>query len=231
MNHEMRELIQSATAKPTNEGKALDSCDKEHAMDAADSATFAMQSIDVDAVAAAQEWIATTEDDLDDGEGMGDRLFGLLAGIADENMDGEISEDEAEIVNVAANAVGDYLSAQGISDEEVAALLEDFDNDVAEAVHAQLSLAESEDDQMDEIDAFAFGAGDGAEEAAMDATYKRKIAVRKGKKVWVNKRVAGRVRLSAKQKRGLMKARRKAHSAKAVMRRAKSMKVRAQRGL
>lgn len=211
-----------------------------------DSASFASAGIEVDAVSAAQQWAIDAEGGLSEGEGLGDRLFAMIAGIADEDMDGEISEDEAEIILLATNAVGNYLIAKGVDEDEVAQFLEDFDNDIAESIADQLSLPESEEEQAGEVDEFVFGDGsdesaldsaseeseegsatdgcDSEEEGAMDAAYKKKKVVRNGKKVIINKRVSGRVKLSAKQKQAIKKARRKAHSAGAKRKRMKSMK-------
>ena len=55
--------------------------------------------------------------------------------------------------------------------------------------------------------------------------------VRNGKKVRINKRVSGTVRLSAKQKVAIKKARLKSHNARAMLKRAKSMRKRKQMGL
>ena len=91
------------------------------------------------------------------------------------------------------------------------------------------ALPEGEDAAVEDIDAFVFG--DGADEAALDAVYKMKVAVRGGKKIRIRKRVSGTVRLSAPQKLAIRKAQRKAHSAAATMRRARSNRVRAKAGL
>jgi len=49
--------------------------------------------------------------------------------------------------------------------------------------------------------------------------------------VKINKRISGKVRLSAAQKAGLRKARRKANTAAARLHRKKSMRLRARRGM
>lgn len=199
----------------------LDKCDdKEMVMDAAES--YAMADLTVKAVNALQEWVET--DDLDEGEGLGDRLFALMVGLADADMDGEIGDDEIAIFEEAANAAGDYLSEKGVSDDDIGALLNDFDNEVAARVQELLAERLPEGDAAsEEADMFAFGEGE-----ALDAVYKKKIAIRKGKKVWVNKRISGTVRLSAKQKLAIRKAVRKSGTAKAQMRRMKSMRIRRQ---
>lgn len=194
-----------------------------------DATGYVMQDIELRALTALSEWLET--DDLDEGEGMGDRLLALLIGIADENQDGDVDDSEMDILSIAANAVGDYMESKGVDEEDVDALLNDWDDDVAERVRDLLaaSVPDGEDEMQAEIDAFVFTDAD--QDAVFDATYKKAFAVRKGKKVRINKRVAGKVRLSAKQKMALKKARMKSHNAGAMMRRAKSMRVRRKMGL
>lgn len=251
--------------------------DEEPVMDAAGS--YQDGDIALKAVAAVQEWAETAPSDLDEGEGSGDRLFSLIAGIADADMDGEISEAEAEVVNMAANAAADYLVAKGVPEADAVALLQDFDNDLADSVQELVlnNLPEGDEAAAAEIDDFVFG--DGSDESALDSTgdgeqrtyngvtfdsavfgvlttkpgwmnmttaqleafktdpatldavYKKKIVIRRGKKVRINKRVSGTVRLTAKQKVAVRKMLRKTHSAVAQMRRAKSMRVRQCSGL
>lgn len=183
------------------------------------------------AVAAVQEWAETAPGELDDGEGSGDRLFSLLAGIADSDLDGEISDSEADIINDAANAACDYLIAKGVPEDDAVTLLTDFDNDLADQVQELVltSLPDGDEAAAEEIDQFVFG--DGSDEAILDATYKKKVVIRRGKKTRINKRVSGTVRLNAKQKIAVRKMLRKSHSAVAQARRAKSMRVRQRSGL
>lgn len=190
---------------------------------------YASTDIDLKVAAAIQQWAET--DDLGDGEGYGDRLFALLVGIADADMDGEIGEEEADIVEMAADSAWDYLAGKDVPDDDLEALLNDWDNDVAARVHELIvsKLPDGDEASAADIDAFAFG--DGSDEAALDATYKKKLVVRKGKKMRVMKRVSGVIRLSAKQKLAVRKMIRKSHGAKATMRRAKSMRVRRQMGM
>lgn len=64
------------------------------------------------------------------------------------------------------------------------------------------------------------------------AGYKPVQVIRKGKKVWINKRISSVKKiLSPAQKRGLMKARRKAHTPQAERKKEKSIRMRATRGL
>lgn len=194
------------------------------------------------AVAAVQEWAETPAGDLEEGEGSGDRLFSLLAGIADSDFDGDVSDDEAEVINAAANIAADYLIAKGVPESDAVSLLEEFDNELADTVQ-ELTLSAMPDGDAEaaaEIDGFVFGDGsdedamdsvDGDFAAVLDATYRKKVVVRRGKKIRINKRVSGRVRLSAKQKIAVRKMLRKSHSATAQIRRAKSMRVRKRAGM
>ncbi len=190
---------------------------------------FTLKDIKLSVAAIIQQWVET--DDLDDGETCADRLLALMIGIADENHDGEITDDEQGVLDMALNAAWDYLSGKGVSDEDLDVLLNDWDGDVADRVRDLVAsvLPEGEEDSAADIDNFAFSAAD--QEPALDAAYKKVMAVRGGKKVRIRKRVSGTVRLSAAQKVGLRKARMKSHSATARMHRAKSMRIRRKSGL
>jgi hypothetical protein len=185
-------------------------------------------SLRMDAVAVIQQWIE--EDDLDDGESSADRLLAMMVGIADDNQDGELDEDENEVVDVAREAAWDYLSAVGIEDEDIGLLLDDWDDEAAERIRDAVAAALPDGDAaFDAIDDFTFDEAD--QEPVFDAAYRKRTVVRNGKKKRVNKRVAGNVRLSGKQKLAIRKARKKAHNPRAKARRLKSMKVRRRMGM
>lgn len=189
------------------------------------SESFSNSEMRMAAAAAVQQWVEA--DDLDDNETSADRLFALMMGIADENKDGDITDDEQEVFGMALEATWDYLSGKGVEEDDIDALLNEWDSDAAERVRDLVAsvLPEGEDAEGEDIDSFAF------DSVALDAAYKNKMAVRGGKKVRIRKRVSGTVRLSAKQKLAIRKARMKSHSASAKMRRAKSMRVRKKAGL
>ena len=88
-----------------------------------------------------------------------------------------------------------------------------------------------EDEELDSILADAFEFDEDSDAAVLDATYKRALAIRNGKKTIIRKRISGTVRLSAKQKMAIKKAQRKAHSGAARAKRLKSMKRRQKMGL
>ncbi len=202
---------------------ALDSA-KEETFDSA--AKYELMSARLDAASAVKQWVA--DDDLDEGETSADRLQALLIGVANNNQDGELTDDEQEVFLAAAEAAWDFLSAFGVDDEDLDALLNEWDADTA--VRIQELLASEMDDEDDtEMDNFVFGPE--AQEAVFDATYKKRMVIRGGKKVRINKRVSGKVRLSGKQKMSLRKAQLKSRSAGAKMRRVKSMKKGVKMGL
>lgn len=181
------------------------------------------------AAAALQQWVE--ESDLDAGESSADRLLALMVGIADDNQDGELDDDEQDVLLVALEAGWDYLAGLGVEGDDISALLNDWDEDAAERVRDLVASALPEgDDEADEaIERFAFSDDD--QEPLLDATYRKKMVIRGGKKVRINKRISGTVRLSGKQKLAIRKASMKARSAGAKARRLKSMKLRRKLGL
>ena len=211
------------------------------------AARFQEQAIASEALNLLSEWLET--DDLDDGEGLGDRLMNMMVGLADDNKDGEISDDEAEVINIGLNAVADYLVEKGISEENASALLEEFDNDLAENVREALLAAVPDGEEFDEeLDNFVFSEEENAplldsaaenvlakmakaQNLTLDAAYRKVFAVRNGRKLRINKRISGKVRLSAKQRQAIRKAQRKSHTGAAMMRRMKSFKMRRRMGL
>ena len=222
----MTELLRGAM-KRRDAVKTLDSTGEAPELAGADNYTIA--DITMSAVSAVQQWAET--DDLDDGESYADRLMALMVGIADANKDGDITEDEQGVLEVALNAAWDYLVKCGATEEDAGALLNDWDDEAADRVRDLVAsvLPEGDDEASAEIDSFVFSESD--QEPALDAVYKMKMAVRGGKKMRIRKRISGTVRLSAKQKLAIRKARMKSHSAGAMMRRMKSMRMRRKMGI
>ena len=224
--------------KATNRRAAFDSAaTPEDAPKAAPgSGDYAMRDIALRAVATIQQWAET--DDLDEGESYADRLLAMMVGIADSDKDGEITGDEQDLIEYALNVAWDYLASKGATDEDLDALFNEWDDDAADRLRDLVAgeLPDGEDAADEEIDNFVFSEDDqepayDSARVAYDATYRKVFAVRNGKKVKINKRVAGTVRLSAKQKLAIRKARMKSHSAAAQARRMKSMRVRRRAGL
>lgn len=222
----MSELLRGAM-KRLEPVKVLDSTGDEPALSGADD--YTLRDIKLSAIAVVQQWAET--DDLDDGESYADRLMAMFVGIADANHDGDVTEDEQGVLEVALNAAWDYLVKAGVTEEDAGALLNDWDDDAADRVRDLVAsvLPDGDDAASAEIDSFVFSDDDNA--PVLDAVYRKTVAVRNGKKVRINKRISGTVRLSAKQKVAIRKARMKSHSAGAMMRRLKSMRLRRKAGL
>lgn len=236
----MQRFNKSLAAKAVEHEKVLDACgdkkpeegegdESDQIMDAA--ADFAAKDIAVTAIATLQQFAETSEDDLDDGEELSDRLAAMFIGIADANIDGEIGEDEQSVLDEALNAAWEYLSSKGAEEGDLDRLFNDWDNDAAKAIHALLvtKLPDGDEAAANDSDTFVFG--DGSDESAFDAVYKKRAVIRGGKKTWIRKRISGHVRLSAKQKVSIKKAGLKSHNAAAKMRRMKSMRLRGKMGL
>lgn len=237
---ELNDLLRNAM----KEQQVLDSCkknDKEDCDDIEqkmldDASDFAKRDIAMRAAATIQQWLETESDDLEEGETLADRLMAMFVGIADANKDGDISDDEADVIEAALEAAYSYLTSKGVTPEDASSLLNDWDEETAERIKDFVSGEMPDGEEADEdIDKFAFADADQEglfdSVAIFDATYKKTFAIRHGKKVRINKRISGTVRLSAKQKMAIRKARMKSHSAAAMMKRMKSMRLRARSGL
>lgn len=192
------------------------------------AALYARQNIALNTVAALQAWAS---DDFDDEEHQAENLFALFLGIADVDDNGEIGEDEEVIIDAAVAAAHDYLAKKGVSEDDLQALLNDWDDAAAERVRDYLmgELPEGEDAELSDMDDFVFSDEDNA--SIFDAVYKKAVVMRNGKKQMIKKRVSGTVHLSAAQKAGISKAHSKSHSAAANAQRARSMKMRSKMGL
>lgn len=187
------------------------------------------QDIDIQlsVAGAVQEWAQTS--DLDADETMADRLNALLAGVADETGDnnGELSDDELELYNIACETAVDTLVSLGANEDDALAIINDNDADAADRV-AEL-VKEAAGDSDDFVNDFVFG-GD-SDEAVFDAVYKKKVKVIGGKKVIKRVKISGFTKRSSKQKAAMKKAQLKAHSGMAKIKRMKSMKKRASLGV
>lgn len=238
MHNAAAAALLSRVNNPPAEVLRLDAVDDKLVADSA--VAFTLQNIAMAAAASVQAWCETN--DLDEGEGAGDRLMAMLVGIADENKDGELDPDEIMVVETAMNEAASYMMAKGVSEADLDALFNAEDPEVSNAAGARimeflvdkLPNAEAADDEMDD---FAFGADaqegifDSAGRVLTDAVYKKRFSIRGGKKIIKRVRVAGVVRLNAKQKVSIRKAQMKARGSKAMAKRMRSMRVRKSMGL
>lgn len=192
------------------------------------AALYARQNIALNTVAAIQSWAS---DDFDDKDHQAENLFVLFLGIADVDDDGYIGEDEETIIESALETAWDYLARKGVAQDDLNALLNDWDDAAAERVRDYLmgELPDGEDAELSDMDDFVFSDEDNA--SIFDSTYKKTAVVRNGKKQIVKKRMSGPVHLSAAQKASISKMHYKSHNAAANARRARSMKMRSKMGL
>ena len=177
---------------------------------------------------------------LEEGELPSDRLDSLIAGVAAGGDDDEFEVDESALDIVMAN-FQDALATLGVDDGIIASMF-GGGAEADEAIEAAAEIVESNkpsDDDMDELfDLFVYGEAED-DELLLDGVslgktttksgkfgkiiYKAVKAIRNGKVSIVNKRVSGRVKLSAKQRAALNKARRKAGASGAIKKRIRSM--------
>ncbi len=177
---------------------------------------------------------------VEDGDYTFSALDEYIVGIADLDGDEKLTDDEFETYNEVLSAVADAMLSMGADPDNVTEFLDAEDDDAGEKLGGFLSEVfsgvESPDDEV--IDVFANGEDGAVFECAtpepggvFEAVYKKVKVVRGGKVVLKKKRIAGKVRLSAAQKAGLKKARRRAFSAASKIKRKKAMKIRKQRGI
>lgn len=197
-----------------------------------DAAAYTMQDVQMKAVAAVQEWSETS--DLDEGEGAADRFINMLVGIADMDKDGTLSDDEQEVVQMAGNAAWDYMAGKGVAEDDLSTMFNAEDPAEANAAAGRImefladGMPDGDAEATDDMSDAVFDSADGN---LLDAVYKKRTVVRGGKKMRVNKRVSGHVRLSAKQKMAVRKMLRRSHGASATMHRMKSLRVRKSMGM
>lgn len=215
--------------------------------DSTDSrSAYAMSDLKLKAASAVHQFAETDKSELDEGETLCDRFLSLLAEGCDENEDGEISDEEAQYIDLAYEAAATYMLRFGVNPDELEAFINDDDEKAAANIQELLlhALPEGKEACLDDIEKFAFDENDGSTEsvldsaqsngkqqAVMDAVYKKKWVVRQGKKLKIRKRVSGRVILSAGQKKAVRKMHLKSHSGRANLKRLKSMRKREKLGL
>jgi hypothetical protein len=165
---------------------------------------------------------------IENGDYTYEALDGLVLGIADIDGDEQIGEEEEGLYNDILATVGDAFVSLGASPENVNAFIENEDDAAGLKLGDFLSkkLDDVDDDDDDIVTAFATSGNE-----ILEAAYKRVKVVRDGKVVFKRKRIGGKVRLSAKQRIALKKARRRAHTGAAKKAMRKAMKIRKSRGL
>lgn len=188
----------------------------------------------ITAASIVQQWAET--DDLDPGETLADRLFQLILGSVDEDIDGELSDAEQEEFDDLCDYTGQYLARLNVPNEDISALLNDWDDNAAERVVDQvLKNMPDGDDALDDINGFVFDTSEALDSAAMSkrggGIYKKVRVIRQGVLKEARVRIGGSVKVSPKVKAHLAKVRGKSKSAAALRKWKRSMGLRRKSGL
>lgn len=214
-------VMQKEKEKPKQtmvlDGVVYDSADEQSANE--------MANLKLEAASIVASFAETSDADLEEGETLADRLDALVIGVADDEKDGDLDDDEIEIANIVYGHIYDSLINKGVEDSDVDALVNDGDEAAAVRVRdllVDILPSDGADAEMESINSFAFDKE--SDEAVLDAVYKKKMVIRNGKKMRVRKRISGRVKLSSAQRQAIKKARRKAFTGAARMKRMKSMR-------
>lgn len=179
---------------------------------------FAGQQMRSAAMATALAWV-------EGGDFSFDALNAACFVISDMDEDGELSDDEQDYLNDCMQGCADAFIALGGDSGNVASFVDDEDDAAGATLGAFLSNKMSgttmDDDEI--IANYAVG-GDMVLESIVKV-------VRSGKVVLKRKRIGRPKKITAIQRAGLKKARMRAFTGAAKVHRAKSMKIRKQRGL
>ncbi|AFT97421.1 hypothetical protein AMBAS45_20006 (plasmid) [Alteromonas macleodii str. 'Balearic Sea AD45'] len=175
------------------------------------------KQIRANAMAAALTW-------LEDNDASYSNFEAIVAGLADLDEDGEVTEPEEDLFNEILTMGADSLVELGANAANVQGFIDDESEEAGEKLHTYLNdkLADNEKSDDELITEYAVKA-----KLVLDATQR---VVRNGK-VKVIKKPLKKKRLSSAQKAALKKARRKANNSGARRKRAKSMKSRRQRNM
>ena len=201
-------------------GMILEKSDKaifEEAADAGSMDDFATKQTRSQAMSCVLAWVES-----------GDYTFEALAGsaeaIADLDGDEEFSEDEEDYYNELLAEIAFALTSLGADAENVQSFMDEEDDAAGEKIGEFLSgkMADVPDEDEEIIANYAI-----SNQPIMESMIK---VIRAGKVTLKKKRIR-KVKLSAAQKAGLKKARRKAFTGAAKLKRKKSMKIRAKRGM
>jgi hypothetical protein len=230
---EGQEMSLGATPDKEGEDSILESATVNSVDRVTDFADSQMRSMAMGAVLA---WV-------DGGDFAFNNLDECLVAITD--MDGEdgLTEDEMNVYEDIWPMTVDAMLSLGADPENVVEFLSNEDGDSGEKLGGFLGNVmdnmPSTDDEI--ITTFATGEDgvifecangtEGIDDQILEAVYKKAKVIRGGKVMIKKKRISGKVRLSAAQKAGLKKARRKANTSAAKQKRKKSNKQRAARGL
>lgn len=198
-------------------GAAEGAEDADQVLDAADAIDhdlidFSNKQIRSMAIATILEWIA-------DGDFTHDSLETLLSGAADVDGDGKISDEEEIMLEDMQLAAIDALEFLGADPEAIEKCFNSEDDECANEIGEKISEKLNNNDLGDEEIIVSF-----ALQTPM-FTDRFEIKFKNGKKIKVKKKLRKK-RPNPKKLAALKKARRKANSSAAKMKRAKSMRAR-----
>ena len=219
-----RTLIQEALHK----NFTMDSAKPDDAQNAA-AFDFHSKNLAISASASVQQWAEEDEGDLGASETFADRLFALLIGIIDEDINGKLTSNQQDEFQYIREYAAQYMRRHGVDTDDVEAILNDWDTDAAErARDVIVSSLPDGDEAADDINQFVFG----VKATTLDsATYRPTVAIRDGQKAIVKIRIAGHFTMSPAQKTALKRARLKAKSPAAIRRREHSLALRKKMGI
>lgn len=227
---ELREYLMGAMAEAARpkDDPTLDSV-----QDALDSAAsvYMGHSLRLHAASVLNQWAETTDEDLDPGETLADRLLALLVAAVDEDGDDDLDETEQEMLEAVLSAAEEYLLSLGVAPEDVTELLDNWTDEASVRVRDALATALPDGDEAEDgLSRFAFDADSTA--SVFDAVYKNVVAFEHGQKVIKRRRISGAPkRLTPKQKSALRKARSLSNSSRAKRWKAVSIKKRLKAGV
>jgi hypothetical protein len=196
----------------------------------------------IDAMSAVHGWLDS--DDLDVGEGEGDRLMGVMMAAVHGDTDGSrLTAEQSEHFDMIREEAGHYLLSLGADEDDIHAALNDWEDDAAENIRHAVSGVE-----MDSVGYYLDATREKptrgykshltkianrnkAERANGGHTYKTVAVVRDSQKVFVKKRTSGTVHLTSKQKAALKKGRHKVWTSAMKLKLSKSMKYSYNSGL
>lgn len=226
---ELRDYLIGAMAQ-TPRAKQEPVFDAVAALDSAAGAHLE-QSMRMHAASVLNQFAETSEEDLDEGETMADRLLALIVAAVDRDDDGDLDEDEQDMLEAVMSAAETYMIANGVDPEDAADVLDNWSDDAAMRVRDALASGLPDGDAADDgIMGFAFD--EEASESVFDAARKNLVVFQNGRKVIKSRRISGPAkRMTPKQKAALRKARSKSNSSRAKRWRAVSVKKRMKAGI
>lgn len=217
-------------AEQVFEGSETEILESAAAFESAGHAKQALYTVKAGGMSAVLEWLSGKDFSYD-------TLDVIIAGVADVDFDGDISDDEEKTYNQILGFAADVMVRFGADPKGVAKFFNDEDDEegkkIGDYIVSKMDGIKRSDNELisgyADSDSFVFECAEDDEgfEAAFEAAQK---VIRDGKVVLKKKRLRKK-KLSAAQKAALKKARRKANSAAAKAHRKKSMRERKKRGM